>query len=75
MAQNLKVPKAQEDYITQISDEIEGRVTKKLAQAFSRTENRIMGAFTRPDDFLMNPLIQVLSGTTLQTSRNAYGRN
>ena len=35
----------------------------------------MLGALLRPDDFLMNPLIQGLSGTTPETSRNAYGRN
>ena len=57
MAQNSNVPGSQEDYITQVSEEIEGRVTKKLSQEFSRTENRILGALARLDDFPMNPLI------------------
>ena len=63
LAQNSNVPRSQEDYITQVSEEIEGRVTKKLSQEFSRTENRILGALARLDDFLMNPLIQGYSGT------------
>ena len=29
LAQNSNVPRSQEDYITQISEEVEGRVTKK----------------------------------------------
>ena len=71
MAQNSNVPRSQEDYITQVSEEIEGRVTKKLSQEFSRTENRILGALARLDDFLMNPLLQGHSGTTPEASRNA----
>ena len=71
LAQNANVPRSQEDYITQVSEEIEGRVTKKLWQMFSRTENRILGALARLDDFLMNPLIQGHSGTAPETSRNA----
>ena len=43
LAQNSNFPRSQEDYITQVSEEIEGRVTKKLSQEFSRTENRIIG--------------------------------
>ena len=43
LAHNSKAPRSQEDYITQISEDIEGRVTKKLSQEFSRTENRILG--------------------------------
>ena len=71
--QNSNVPRSQEDFITQVSEEIEGRVTKKLSQEFSRTESRILGALSRLDDFLLNPQIQGHSGTTPETSRNAYG--
>ena len=35
MAQNSNVPRSQEDYITQVSEEIEGKVTKRLSQEFS----------------------------------------
>ena len=72
LAQNSKVPRSQEDYITQASEEIEGRVTKKLSQVFSRMENRITGASARLDDFLMNPLVQGHSGTAPETSRNIF---
>ena len=75
LAQNSKVPRSQEDYITQVSEEIEGRVTKKLSQDFSRTENRLLGALARLDDFLMNPLLQGHSGTTPETSRNVFSIN
>ena len=75
MAQNSNVPRPQEDYITQVSEEIDGRVTKKLSQEFSRTKNRILGALARLDDFLMNPLIQGHSGTTPETSRNVFSIN
>ena len=75
MAQNSKVPWSQEDYITQVSEEIEGRVTKKLSQEFSMTENRILGALARLDDFLLNSLIQGYSLTTAETSRNTFGTN
>ena len=75
LAQNSTAPRSQEDYITQVSEEIEGRVTKKLSQEFSRTENRILGALVRLDDFLMNPLLQGHSGITLETSRNVFSFN
>ena len=71
LAQNSIAPRSQEDYITQLSDEIEGRVTKKLSQEFSRAENRILGALARLDDFFMNPLIQGYSGTAPETCPNA----
>ena len=63
-------PRLQEHYITQVSEEIEGRVTKSLPREFSRTENRILGALARLDDFFMNPLLQGHSGTTPEPSRN-----
>ena len=75
LAQNSNVPRSQEDYINHISKEIESRVTNKLSQFISRTENRILGALSRLDDFLMNPLIQGYAGTAPETSRNAYGTN
>ena len=62
LAQNSNVPRSQEDDITQVPEEIEGRVTKKLSQEFSWTENHILGALSRLDDFLMHPLIQRHSG-------------
>ena len=72
LAQNSNVPRSQEDYRTQVSEGIEGRVTKKLSQEFSRTENRTLGALARLDDFLMNPLIPGHSGTAPETSRNVF---
>ena len=72
MAQNSNVLRSQEHSIT---EEIEGRVTKKLSQEFSRRENRILGALAHLDDLLMNPLIQGHSGTAPETSRNAFGTN
>ena len=71
LAQNTNVPRSQEDDITQVSEGIEGRVTEKLSQELSRTENRILGALVCLDDFLMNPLLQGHSGAPPETSRNA----
>ena len=71
MAQNSSAPRSQEEYITQVSEEIEGRFTKRLSKVFSGTENRILGALARLDDFLMNPLLPGRSGTTPEPSRNA----
>ena len=71
LAQKSSAPRSQEDYVTQVSEEIEGRVTKRLSKEFSRTENRILGALARLDDFLMNPLLPGHSGTTPVPSRHA----
>ena len=75
LARNSSALRSQEDYITQVSEEIEGRVTKRLSKEFSRTENRILGALARLDDFLMNPLLPGYSGTTPEPTRSALGNN
>ena len=59
LAQNSNVPKSQKEYISQISEEMEERVTKELSQEISETENRILSALARLVYFLMNPLVQV----------------
>ena len=66
LAQNSSAPRSQEDYITQVSEEIEGRVTKRLSKEFSRT---------RLDDFLMNPLLPGYSGATPDSARSALRNN
>ena len=53
-----------------MSEEIEGKVTKKLSQELSRTENRILDALTLLEDFLINPINQGYFGTAPETSRN-----
>ena len=63
LARNSIVPRSQGDYITQVSVKIERRVTKKLSQEFSWTENRILGALSPLNCFLMKPPNQGHSGT------------
>ena len=46
-----------------------------MSQELSRTENSILGALTRLDDFLLNPLKQGHCGTTPKTSRYAHSTN
>ena len=75
LAQNTNVPRSREDYITQFSKEIEGRLTKKLSKEFSRTESRILGALSQLDEFFLSPLIQGHSGSVPETSRNTLGTN
>ena len=45
-SRNTSVPRINEEYITQVSEEIEGRVSKKLSQEFNATESRILGALS-----------------------------
>ena len=74
-SRNTSVPRINEEYITQVSEEIEGRVTKKLSQEFSRTESRILGTLSILDEFLLNPQIRTHSGTVSGTFRNTIVEN
>ena len=74
-SRNTSVPRINEEYITQLSQEIEGRVRKKLSQEFSRSKYRILGALSKLDEFLLNPQIRTHSGTVLGTFRNTNVEN
>ena len=58
-----------EEYITQVSEEKEGRVTKKLSQEYNRMESRILGALTKVYEILLNPQVWTCSETVPGTSR------
>ena len=68
-SRNMAFPRINEEYITQVSEEIENRVTKKLSQEFSRTESRILGALSKLDEFLLNQQIRTHSGTQMWKTR------
>ena len=74
-SRNTSVPRINEEYITQVSEQIEGRVTKKLSQEFSRTKSRILGALSKLDEFLLNQQIQTHSGTVPGTFPNTNVEN
>ena len=74
-ARGTNVTRLQEDHITHVSEEIEGRVTKKLSQEFSRLESRILGALSKLDEFLLNPQVWVHSRSAPETSRNPGKEN
>ena len=70
-AQNTLDTELTLDYISRVSEEIEGRVTKKLLKEFCRTESRILGALSKLDEFLLNPQVQTCSVAVPGTSRNS----
>ena len=74
-SRNTSVPRINEEYITQVSEEVEGRVTKKLSLEFSRTESRIFCALSKLDEFLLSPQIRTHSGTVPGTFRNTNVEN
>ena len=68
--QSVLDPELTQDYISQVSEEIEGRVTKKLSEEFSRTESGILGALSKLDELLLNPQARTCSMAVPGSSRN-----
>ena len=62
-----------EEYISQVSQEIEGRIAKKLSQEFSKRESRILGALAKLDHFLTNPADGNGESTPKQKSTSVRG--
>ena len=73
--QTVLHPELTQDYISQVFEEIEGRVAKKLFKEFSKTESRILGALSKLDEFLLNPQVRTCSVAVQGTSRNANLEN
>ena len=73
--QSILDPELTQDYISQVSEEIEGRVTIKLSKEFSRTETRILGALSKLDEFLLNPQVRTCSVAVPGTSRSSNLEN
>ena len=71
---NVLDPELTQDYISQVSEEIEGRVTKKLSKEFNKTESRILGALSKLDEFFLNPQVRTCS-VVQGASRNANSEN
>ena len=67
---NVLDPESAQHYISQVSEQIEGRVTKKLSKEFSQTESRILGALSRLGELLLNPQVRTCSVAVLGTSGN-----
>ena len=74
-SRNSPAPGITEEYIAQVSEEIEGRATKKLSQEFSKTESRILGALSKLDEFLLNRQVRTFFGTVPRTLRNYDVKN
>ena len=72
---NVLDPELTQEYISQVSEEIEGRVTKKLSKEFSKTESRILGALSKLDEFLLNPQVRTCSVAAPGTSRSSNLEN
>ena len=73
--QNTLHPESTQDYISQVSEEIEGRVLKKLSKEISRTESRILGALSKLDEFLLSPQVRTCSLAVSGTTGNGNSEN
>ena len=71
---NVLDPELTQDYISEVSEEIGGRVTKKLSKEFNKTESRILGALSKLDEFLLNPQVRTCS-VVQGATRNANSEN
>ena len=60
-SQNTLDPGTAQEYISQVSEEIERRVTKKISKDFSRTDSGFLGALSTLDEFLLNPQVRTCS--------------
>ena len=70
-SQDTLDPEMAQEHISQVSEEIEERVTRKLSKEFSRTESRILAALSKLDEILLNPQVRTCSVTVPGTSRNS----
>ena len=64
-----------QEYISQVSEENDGTVTKKPSKDFSRTECRVLGALSKLDEFHLNPQVRTCSEAVLGTYRNNNSEN
>ena len=65
----------QEAYFSEVSEEIEGRETRKLSQELSKTESWLLGALSRLDEFRKNPQARTHTGPVPETSWNLSTEN
>ena len=72
---NVLDPELTQNYISQVSEETEGSVTKKLSKELNKTESRILGALSKLDEFLPNPQVRTCSVAAHGTSRNSISEN
>ena len=74
-AQNTLDPELTQEYSSQVSEEIEMRVTKKLSKEFSETETPILGAMSELDEFLLNPQVRTCSVAVPGISSDSSSEN
>ena len=66
-SRNMSVPRINQEHITQLSEKIKRKVTKKLSQEINRTASRFLGALSKLDEVVLSPQIRTHSGTVPRT--------
>ena len=74
-SQNTLDPEMAQEYISQVYVKIDGRITKKHSKEFSRTLCRILGALSKPDEFLLKPQVRTCSVAVRGASRKSNSEN
>ena len=74
-SQNTSGPGMAQAYISQVFKQIEGRITKKHYEDFSRTESRLLGALSQFDEFLLNSQVRTCSVAVPETYRKNASEN
>ena len=64
-----------QECISQVSEEIEARVTIKFSNEINRTDSRSLGASSKLDEFLLNPQARTCSSAVPGSSRNNNSEN
>ena len=78
-SRNTSVPRINEEYITQVSEEIVGRITKRTVPGVQSDRVPHLGALSNLDEFLLNPQIrthsEIVPGTFRNTNVGNQGTN
>ena len=72
---NTPILRINEEYVTQVSEEIEGKVNKKLSQDLNSTESCFLGALFKLYEFLLNPQLRTHSETVPEISQSTDVEN
>ena len=74
-SQNTLYQGMAQQYISQVSEKIASRVTKKFFKEFSQTESRILGDLFKLNEFLLNPQVRTCSVAAPGASKNKNSEN
>ena len=75
LSQKTIFPRVNEKFITQVFEEIEQTVTKKLSQELSRTKSQILNTSSKLFEFFLKSQVRVQSGTAPEALRIFHREN